>query len=238
MKFLDTHELNLFFVESGRISKINKEDFTTYEPEVELLEGIFIKRQERKKSLGDFRKSQDTEGQWRGMKYKMLRGIRRFHRSTEGKRQHRAMARFLATREFRPTLKDGSILSMKERSELITDMDNYILSLNEFQNNYFHPIDDHFDLVVIKTLLSDICESIVSCLISTQELTANQAEIIESLVEAGNIVNYLSDSLNKSTDEVAVIWEKEKAELLLEMSEFEPSFYSKLADRVTSSLKK
>lgn len=236
MKFLDAHELNLFFVESGKVSKINTEDFTSYEPDVDLLEGIFIKRQERKKSMApDHRKGADTEGQWRGMRYKMLKGIRRFHKSTEGKRQHRAMARFLVNKDFRPNLKTSSILSMQEKSHLVTDLDNYVLAITEFQKGYFHPIDDHFDLVAIKNILTDMCEALISCLISPHNISEEQAEFIDCLVEPGNIIEVLAESLGKTTSEVSVIWEKEKAELVTETTEMEIDFYSKLADRVRDS---
>jgi len=59
MKFLDKHELNLFFIESGNFQKLNSEE-VEFEPDSDMLEGIFIKRQERKASLPSFRKSKDT----------------------------------------------------------------------------------------------------------------------------------------------------------------------------------
>lgn len=235
MRYLDAHELNLFFVEAGDVSKINTEDYSSYEADVDLLEGIFIKRQDRKSSLPGHRKSSDTEGQWRGMRYKMLKGIRRFHKSTEGKRQHRAMARFLVNREFRPDVRNSTMLSMQERSLLITDLDNYVQALEDFSSDYFHPIDDYFDLGPIKECVISMCEGIISCLISPDALNSDQADFIVSIVEPGSIIEVIAEELEKTSSEVSVIWNKEKDKLVTDSSEFSPDFYSELASLVRES---
>jgi hypothetical protein len=237
MKFLDTHELNLFFIESGNASKINTEDPSVYETPVEMLEAVFIKRQDRKGGLLDFRKSKDTEGQWRGMRYKMLKGIRRFHKSTEGKRQHRAMARFLTNKEFRPDVKSQTTLSLQERSNLITDLDNFVLGLEEFHSKYFHPIDDYFDMFAVRGIVHDMCENVISSLISPSELTDDQCDFIDSLVEPTNVISYLSESTNRTCDEVTVIWNQEKDNLVVDLPEFSPNFYLELSHKVRDIIK-
>ena len=63
-------------------------------------EGEFIKKRRGLVSrLKDMQKSGKTKAQWRTGRWKIMRGIKRFHRSTEGKRFHRQLGRFLATRD-------------------------------------------------------------------------------------------------------------------------------------------
>lgn len=48
--------------------------------------------------LKDFRKSQQTKHNWRTNKNSMLKGIKKWHSDPEGKKFHRQLGRFLATR--------------------------------------------------------------------------------------------------------------------------------------------
>lgn len=237
MKFLDKHELNLFFIESGNFQKINSEE-VEFEPDSEMLEGIFIKRQDRKASLPSFRKSQDTEGQWRGMRYKMLSGIRRFHKSTEGKRQHRAMARFLANREIRPSIKDQSILSMQERSLLITELDNFVQDLSDFHEKYFHPIDDYFDLFTIRQSIVNMCEGIISNLISPLPLNDDQNDFIEFLVEEDNLISAISECLDLDEKVVREEWYSQKNDINSTFPDNTPLPYQPLVAKIIEQLKK
>lgn len=50
------------------------------------------------KPLVDFRRSQSAKAAWRANRPKYLAGIKTWHKSTKGKRFHRALGRFLATR--------------------------------------------------------------------------------------------------------------------------------------------
>jgi hypothetical protein len=96
--------LELFLSEIGQLDLLGQVD-ESYQPSEELLE-LFIKR--RKPLVGaikDFRRSQKTKEAWKKSRWKFLRGMKRFHNSTEGKRFHRNMSRFLSSRYFHPTMK-------------------------------------------------------------------------------------------------------------------------------------
>jgi hypothetical protein len=66
---------------------------------------FLVKRQELELGLVDWERSQRQKQNWRKYRWKYLKGIRDFHRSTEGKRFHRNLGRFLATRETDSLLK-------------------------------------------------------------------------------------------------------------------------------------
>jgi hypothetical protein len=97
MKFSSLNDKKLFLMEVERIDLIDSVD-EAWVPPQELMELFIQRRGSLIKGLKDFRKSQNTKSQWRRDRYKIMRGINRFHRSTKGKQFHRSMGRFLATR--------------------------------------------------------------------------------------------------------------------------------------------
>ena len=97
MKFITTLDAQSFCVEIGRIDLVDSvtEDFV---PEKDMLKEFIKRRRGLVKSLKSFRRSQATKASWRSNRSKFMGGIRKFHKSTQGKRFHREMGRFLATR--------------------------------------------------------------------------------------------------------------------------------------------
>ena len=98
LKFLTAVDAKMFCIEVGEYELAESVD-ESFVPSRELLELLI---QKRKKTIGlkDFRKSQNTKEQWRKDRFRMMKGIKSFHDSTKGKRFHRALGRFLATRDF------------------------------------------------------------------------------------------------------------------------------------------
>lgn len=91
--------------------KFKKEkDEELLKKELELLkvpiEEYVIKRRKLEVGLVDAERSRLQKQNWREKRWKYLKGIRKFHRSTKGKKFHRALGRFLATREFEGSLKN------------------------------------------------------------------------------------------------------------------------------------
>lgn len=62
------------------------------------LDEFLIQRRGLEIKFKGWEKSQRQKQNWRKYRWKYLKGIRRFHRSTEGKRFHRNLGRYLATR--------------------------------------------------------------------------------------------------------------------------------------------
>ena len=60
---------------------------------------LFIKRQERPSLIKDFLASKRAERQWSRHRFKMLKGVRNWHESTQGKLCHRQLGRYLALRQ-------------------------------------------------------------------------------------------------------------------------------------------
>jgi hypothetical protein len=97
MKFINDDDAKLFLIEVGRIEEAVSAT-KSYEPTEELVEELVKKRKSLIGSLKDHRKGQLAKSAWRANRHKMMRGIKAYHRSTEGKRFHRNLGTFLATR--------------------------------------------------------------------------------------------------------------------------------------------
>jgi hypothetical protein len=79
------------------------------------LDEFLVKRRELELGLVDWERSQRQKVNWQRYRWKYLKGIRAFHDSTEGKRFHRNLGRFLATRETDSLLKAYQREKEKER---------------------------------------------------------------------------------------------------------------------------
>ena len=86
------------------------------------LEEFLIKRQELEFGLTDWERSQRQKHNWWKYRWKYLKGIRRFHNSTQGKRFHRNLGRFLATRDVETILKAWQREKGNERDERSLDL--------------------------------------------------------------------------------------------------------------------
>jgi len=93
------------------------------------LDEFLVKREELELGLVDFERSQRQKQNWRKHRWKYLKGIRSFHSSTEGKRFHRNLGRYLSTRDSDSLLKLYQAEKEKERGN------NYRLDVRKVSEN-------------------------------------------------------------------------------------------------------
>jgi hypothetical protein len=79
------------------------------------LDEFLVKRGELELGLVDWERSQRQKQNWRKYRWRYLKGIRDFHSSTAGKRFHRNLGRFLATRDTETLLRAYQKEKEKER---------------------------------------------------------------------------------------------------------------------------
>jgi hypothetical protein len=97
MKFANDDDKRLFLLEIERFDLLPEVD-AKWTPSADLVELFIQRRKGLINNLKDFRKSQNAKQAWRTNRYKMMKGIKKFHKSTKGKQMHRSLGRFLATR--------------------------------------------------------------------------------------------------------------------------------------------
>lgn len=80
-----------------------------------------LKREPMLQGLIDFRQRQHASANWRKNRWKTMRGVKRWHKSMDGKRFHRALGTHLATRIIRDTRRERperpSLLQRSESAE-------------------------------------------------------------------------------------------------------------------------
>jgi len=125
MKFRTEADKILFLLEMGQpLQESMNEEVSN-----DLFELFFKKRREKTFELRNFRKSQVQKQNWRKKKLTYLRGINKFHRSIAGKKFHRAISRFLLTRESYNKI-DLLKATSSLKTHLFIDLE-YFRSINE-----------------------------------------------------------------------------------------------------------
>lgn len=228
MKFQTIEDKKLFLIEIGKVSLLETID-DTWEPTEELMEMYVQKRKELVPKLRDFRRSQAAKGSWRSNRYKFMKGIRRFHSSTKGKRMHRALGDFLATREsfidatpFHP----GIFEALKAISSLKT---HAFIELE-----YYQPVDEYIEFTEMVEQLIPLVARVDESFIKGQaSLQKDDLEFLYRMVEEKELLLAYSRKLNQPYEELQPYWENCK--LKLEESgttEDHETFYSDLVKKL------
>ncbi len=141
LKFRDEKDRLALIIEAERpdLLHVAVEDY----PE-EVTE-IFLKTQrQRAKKLVDFRQSQTTSKQWRQNRWKMMRGIKNFHKSVKGKQFHRALGRFLATRIFDSDRLKSMTSLRAEALKSVSSMRTHLY----IESEYYMSIEEQIDFII------------------------------------------------------------------------------------------
>jgi len=225
IKFHDKINKNQFALEIDKLDIVNTDFEVTEE-----MNKIFIqKRRGLTKKYKDFRKSQNTKLSWIRGKWKFMKGIKKFHRSTEGKRFHRDLGKFIVTHNF----EGGLIASLKE-SNLLSNVIECLKALSSVRLHAYKELE-YFD-TVLNTVeyelfieeLNSMLNSIEKKLIKFDELNVDELEFLYRITDSKNVLWYISQKYNvpiKKIDE-AFIKVKNKVKQELEFGKYNNKYYT------------
>ena len=208
MKFLSEEDKILFLMEVGDSSMIEASKETTWQPPEGLVHHFIKRRATLRKTYKDFHKSQAAKAGWRENKWKYLRGIARFHKSAAGKRFHRALGRFIATRIMkREEFVDPEYLvaASSLKTHLYLELLNYL------------PLHTELELVEIIDDANPVIESFEKSLldafmnakkIKEIELSEDVESMLLSLVEKSAIVSSLASASGRDVATISKLWDK------------------------------
>ena len=228
MKFKSIGDIKLFLLELGKVDLLGevKEDF---QPPEELVELFLKRRRQLIQRLKDFRRSQIQKANWRKYRYKYLKGIRKFHRSTKGKRFHRALGKFLATRIFRSE-ESLNTFEVAEALKALTSAKTHAY----IELEYYCPIIEELDYLFFVEELVGVASRVERYLINEAllrkdenvELVEEDLEFLLRLVETSALVKAFADRTGRSVEEVEELWDKAKEIVKKEYnkSEDDPDF--------------
>jgi len=124
---------------------LDEKDQKLFELSYDSVDDFYQKVKDLKKS---FRRSQVQKHNWRAYRYRYMKGIKAFHRSTRGKRFHRWLSRYLALK-YRP----GYHMSYKKH-EAIKALSSLITHL-AIEADYYHPLMEHVEILLMIETATD-----------------------------------------------------------------------------------
>lgn len=145
------------------LSEIDRTDLLDTELNSSIFEELVESRRSLVKKMKDFRKSQNQKANWRRNKWKYLKGIKKFHRSTDGKKFHRTLGRYLSTRiienfspnRFESTIDDILTAISSARTHLYIDLGYYKPLVEEVEYSelleYYIPLLNSIELKLIES---------------------------------------------------------------------------------------
>jgi hypothetical protein len=182
------------------------ENLSDLESVSEEVYSVFIKnRQTLVNHMKDFRKKQITKQSWVAHRWKYLIGIRKFHRSLAGKRFHRHLADYLATRfvDKRPG-RTNVFETLKSISSIKTHFYIY--------GEYYKSLEDDIDYLNLLEysipLLTNLELSIYnpdSYYISDDRYISeddDSTELLLRIVDQNELASALSTVINKDKSEI------------------------------------
>jgi hypothetical protein len=209
MKFLSNEDAKLFLIEIGRLDILDSVT-TEFEPTTEMLEVYSGRRESLVRKLKDHRKGQNTKAQWRGNRHKMMRGIKAYHKSTEGKRFHRKLGNHLANRLFK-----------REDFSGVVEKSDYLKSLSSAKTHFFIELQYYHTLseqIEIEELALDysapIFNSIELKIINDEDLTDDEETFLYDITEEASIIRAVADISSSTIEAVSGVWNASKVESL------------------------
>ena len=194
---------------------------------------IFLKRRrEIVPKLKDFRRRQQSRQQWRRGRKKMMRGIKRFHKSTAGKRFHRALGRFLATREAMEKANEYSI-SINEVAGILKSLS--ALKTSAFiELEFYHQMSEEMEYRSFVEELIPISNRLESNLLAGDySLSEDDEDFLVQIVKPESIIFAFEERSEFSFDEIKEKWKSCVDKQLQEdssLSEDEINFSKLLGD--------
>lgn len=206
-----------FLVEVGRLDLLDAESIPQ-----EVFETFIKRRTGTVKRLKDFRKSQIAKSAWRGNRYKYMKGIRRYHRSTKGKRFHRSLGRFLATRYSLGYRRKGDQTKptkpSRQKSESLELMKGLVLkglssarTHSYIELDYFMPLSELVDyqlfldyaLPRLQHMEHKLNEDV------TYEFDDDEYELFLRITDPEELQNCIAETFDLDIDDVNSAWRNE-----------------------------
>lgn len=190
IKFHSPLDLKLMLLDIGRSDLLES---STPDTVTEELCELFLKhRKGRKKLIKDFRRSQISKKSWRTHRFSYMKGIKKWHRSIEGKKFHRALSRFMTNR-----IKNESIneLDRLETVKAVSSLKTHLY----IESGYYRSLDEDINyelfLEYVTPLLSNLEHELL--VTSNPEVPIDTLEVLARLVDSRQLL--LSLGLTEST---------------------------------------
>lgn len=201
LKFKKEEDKVQFLIDINRLDLIEESELD------ENLFEIFIKaRSSLVNRFKDFKQSQIQKQNWKFNRWQYLKGIKDFHKSIEGKKLHRAMSRFLASRIFRDKLNKYTTSSLRREESLIDGLKS-ISSLKThiyIEREYYMSLEEQVEFVTFKEYVIPLLNNIENNLLIDEDYhpTPDELELLLRLVDIDQIDKLVSEEYDLDFREI------------------------------------
>ena len=183
-------------------NSVDEEVFKQELSSMGMSEGEFMKRRKVLiKGMKDRKKQITTKLDWKKNRFKIMQGIKKFHRSTRGKRFHRDLGRFLATRELKG-------LAYKECQELVVPV-TACLTHAYHELEWYMNIQDSVEYEIFLEELYDEVLEILTKLKTHEPDLSGHREFLYRVVEINSLLSGCAEKYSRSKEDIEKLWEKE-----------------------------
>lgn len=128
----------------------------------------------------DWRKSKDQKAAWRRNRRSIMRGIKKFHKSTAGKKFHRQLARYAATRLSRKSSLHEVDLTSDDFLTAVSSMRTHMY----IDLGYYKPLVEELEYLELLEYVIPILNEVELKFISRKysELTAEELDVLLNLI--------------------------------------------------------
>lgn len=194
MKFHNVLDAQKFLIEIGKLNEAMTVD-SVYEPTNEEISAFISIRSPLVSKIKDHRQASASKANWRQNRYKIMRGIKSFHSSVEGKRFHRKLGRFLATRITREKATNESVFEMHEALVGLNSLRQHLI----VELGYFHNL---YEQIEVEELVVDyavpMLSSIETKVLKGEELDSDEWSFLMDMVSKNHLVSALSELTGES----------------------------------------
>lgn len=218
MKFLKKLDVNTFLAEVQSFDKIGTVG-KDYAPTNEEMKTFIKARTPLVKKLKSGKQSSSGKANWRKNRTKMMKGIKAFHRSVDGKRFHRRLGRFLSTRLLRkadtnikPKTQKASVKN-EDVYEALLVKQAFLKGLNAakqhlfIEMDYFHQLEEQVDLELFITEHAiPMFRSIELKILEDSEITEDEVCFLFDVLSEKIVLKALAEKLGKEFAEIEKLW--------------------------------
>lgn len=232
MKLRHPTDRKAFLMEVGRPDLFEVREEVFDKEKDALFEAFFHRRQNLVRRLANFRRRQSTKSSWNRHRWSFLRGHKRFQRSTQSKRFHRNLGRYLSTHLFRRKAGELRNEIRKQRlSHTSESLGTILPSISSLRTHlfleceYYMPLEEEVELYILLEYAIPLLNSIELKLFSNPQspLSEEENELLLRLVDVREFHKALAEEYDISYTELF-----EKYQLLKEshsLNEEDKSFF-------------
>jgi hypothetical protein len=226
MKFHNQIDAQSFLIEIGKMSEALSIS-NDWEPTDEELKSFISQRSPLVRKIKNHRQSSKQKANWRENRYKIMRGIKSFHKSVDGKRFHRKLGRLLATRITKD--KNTNEDTIQEKYEAL----NALSSLKQHmlvELNYFHKLYEQVEMeeMVLDSSLHMLSE-LEKKVLSGDDLDQDEIAFIADMVDKNTLLDEIAKSTGETFDNIKKWCDTVTTELTANgINQDGPEFYTEL----------